>query len=230
MSRFEMKEPTREVPKIPSYMHLPWSPEEAREQKFMTEEEFNKEARISSESVIVTEKLDGSNVRLTRDAIHSRSNKDPSYEWYDRLKAEHSNWGWNIPDNIVLYGEWMYAKHSIKYTNLSNYLYVFLALDLNEMCWLSWDKTEELAVNLGVETVPIIDRYSRGFDEQIEPEGESVFGPTREGYVVRTTSGFHWSDFKRCVAKCVRHDHVSTDTHWRDQKIEPNKLSDSSEG
>ncbi len=226
MTRFELSEPEREVPKIPSYMHLPWSPEDARDQKFMTEREFYEEARISSEASIVTEKLDGSNVRLTRNAVHSRSRRDPSYDWYDRLKSQHAEWGWRIPENTVLYGEWMYAEHSIHYTDLTNYLYIFLALDLDEMRWLSWEETVDLAGDIGVETAPVIDRYPSGFDEELEPEGESHYGPTREGYVVRTEVGFPWYEFKRCVAKCVRHDHVSTDVHWRNQETIPNELTD----
>ncbi len=226
MTRFEMEPPTREVPKIPSMMHLPWSPEDAREQKFMTEREFNEESRVSAEPAILTEKLDGSNVRLTRDAVHSRSKRDPGYDWFSWLKSEHNKWGYRIPENIVLYGEWMYAKHSIKYTGLDSYLYIFLALDLDEMRWLSWEETKELAEDIGVQTVPVLGEYPNGFDEEIEPEGVSNFGDTREGFVARTISGFEWEEFTRCVSKCVRHDHVSTDKHWKYQETEPNELTE----
>lgn len=49
-----------------------------------------------------------------------------------------------------------------------------------------------------------------------------------EGYVVRISDSFHYDDFSKSVAKCVRAGHVgSTDDHWMIQWNEKmvNKLA-----
>lgn len=46
----------------------------------------------------------------------------------------------------------------------------------------------------------------------------------QEGYVVRLASEFEFKDFSKSVAKFVRSDHVTTDEHWMNKKIVPNKL------
>lgn len=221
--------PEREVPKIPSYMHLPWSREHARDQKFMTDRQFEA-ARIADEPVVVTEKLDGANVRLTREAVHSRSRRSPTHdgpgEVYSRLKSRHARFKDAIPEGVVLYGEWMYAEHSVHYPSLEDFLFVFGALDTESMKWQSWAETESLADAIGAAVPPVIDQSSSGFEGRMEPSGESQYGPTREGYVVRLQSGFSWRDFRRSVAKCVRENHVQTDKHWAKQAVTPNELAD----
>lgn len=220
--------PTRDIPKIPSMWHLPSSQEHAREQDFMSEKEFQR-SLIATEPTVVTEKLDGSNVRLTREAIHSRSRQDPSHESFDRLKARHGEFAHRIPEEIVLYGEWVYAEHSIHYSELSDYLHIFAAVDIADYTWLSWEATKKVAERVGVETVPVLDIIDTGLatlPELPEPSGESAYGPTREGYVARITSQFPHEDFKKAVAKSVRENHVQTDEHWKHQPVTPNDLAE----
>jgi hypothetical protein len=46
----------------------------------------------------------------------------------------------------------------------------------------------------------------------------------KEGFVVRTTDSFGYSEFSYNVAKFVREKHVTTDQHWMNAEIEPNGL------
>jgi len=47
----------------------------------------------------------------------------------------------------------------------------------------------------------------------------------KEGYVVRTFSGFHYKNFPMCVGKFVRERHVLTTKHWmHGQLMERNQL------
>ena len=55
----------------------------------------------------------------------------------------------------------MYAVHSIKYTNLSSYFYIF-SIWIDNIC-LSWDETIEYAEILGLEIVQVI--YDGIYDE-----------------------------------------------------------------
>ncbi len=90
---------------------------------------------------------------------------------------------------------------------------------------LSWDKTVEWAALLGLETAPIL--YRGIWNEETIKKCYSkisVFGGEQEGYVVRTTDGFQYDDFKNSVAKFVRKNHVQTDQHWLSKSVIPNGL------
>ena len=73
---------------------------------------------------------------------------------------------------------------------------------------------------LGVKTVP---ELWKGFvydEKQLKELVDkfvnmpSVYGDTREGVVIRLTNSFPIDDFKHCVCKWVRPNHVQTDEHW----------------
>jgi hypothetical protein len=60
-----------------------------------------------------------------------------------------------------------------------------------------------------------------------QKEIEKSFEPYRtnhEGYVLRLAGDFHYSQFKRSLAKFVRKNHVQTSNHWKFERIEKNKL------
>ena len=53
-----------------------------------------------------------------------------------------------------------------------------------------------------------------------------VYGDIREGYVIRLESSFYWENNKyyQPIMKYVRANHVTTDKHWRNQKIKVQRL------
>lgn len=198
--------------------HLPWS-EEAENTRSNKVLQSTENMPFTEVELVVTEKMDGANACLTSEKVYARSHSgEPHREEWDYLKKKHrEELMHKIPDHLAVYGEYLYARHSIKYTELPDYFLVFAVLDMEEEKWLSWKETVMTAIDLGLETVPVIEQ---GFWEEINkdrsPSGESEFGDTREGYVVRPFRGFDygkWSDF---AAKCVRENHVTTsELHWR---------------
>ena len=62
-----------------------------------------------------------------------------------------------IPRNIQLFGENMFAVHSIEYDKLKAFFYVFAALEDGHF-WLPWDHVTELSNEIGVLTVPVLTR------------------------------------------------------------------------
>lgn len=217
----------KHVPKMPSMKHLPWSEEEARQQKWLNESET--EEIFEGEEVVMLEKLDGANACITNDKVYARSHSgEPHREEWDYLKKKHrEELMHKIPENIAIFGEYLYARHSIKYESLPSYFIAFGAYKLDENKWLSWDETVELADEIGLPTAPVIKRgwwHPRSFKD--DPEGTSKHGITREGYVIRTTDSFKLDNLKQNMAKCVREDHVQTEElHWRKGgEIETNDL------
>jgi hypothetical protein len=92
---------------------------------------------------------------------------------------------------------------------------------------LSWDETQEWFGLMGITPVPILydgvwnEKLIRGlYDERRDYHDH-------EGYVVRTADSFSYGDFRRCVAKFVRANHVAPEKHnWFTQQIIPNRLKD----
>jgi len=46
----------------------------------------------------------------------------------------------------------------------------------------------------------------------------------KEGYVIRNFREFHFDDFVKNVGKFVRPKHITTDQHWMEKAVVPNKL------
>jgi hypothetical protein len=73
---------------------------------------------------------------------------------------------------------------------------------------------------LGIETVPVL--YEGIFDEEIIKNLK--INDSMEGYVVRNSDSFPYSESKHNVAKFVRANHVTTENHWMHSEVIPNKL------
>ncbi|MBO1581048.1 RNA ligase family protein [Bacillus sp. XF8] len=205
--------------KYPRTFHLPWSETKTDDDKML-----KNLAHFIGKEVIVTEKLDGENCSIYRNAIHARSidsNDHQSRHWVKMLQA---TIGYQIPENWRVCEENLFAKHSIFYRELESYFYLFSIWDDNNMC-LSWDQTIEWSEKLSLITAPVL--YKGMFDEEKIKScytKNSFLGGEQEGYVVRLVDGFHYNNFKNSVAKFVRENHVQTDEHWLNKKITPNEF------
>lgn len=206
--------------KFPRTPHLPWSPgrsgdDVALGSTFTLEE---------SEEVIITEKMDGENTNLYRDCIHARSIDFKSHPSRDWVRSFHATMCFDIPDDLRICGENLFAKHSIFYDQLPSYFLVF-SIFQGYTC-LSWDETTEWCGLLGLEVVPVL--YRGPWETkaiQACLRGASVYGEEQEGYVVRSAGRFTIDEFGQCVAKYVREGHVQTDQHWLRSAVVPNKLA-----
>lgn len=197
--------------KFPRTPHLPWSP------GFTGDDERLADCNHFKHKVIVmTEKLDGENTTIYSDGyIHARSIDSNSSPWQSYIKGQFSYLANELPDGWRIMGENMFAIHSIEYTSLTDYFYVFGIADGNIM--LPWDDIEKICSDLGLSVVPVIDigpwnefHYrSFGFDKC-----KSLLGEIIEGYVLRNRDSFFIDEYAQNVAKFVRKEHVQTDEHW----------------
>lgn len=203
---------------------------------------------FEGKEVVVTEKLDGENTTIYPDGgVHARSidtSHHASRSWLKQFAAMKSV---DIPEHLRICGENVFAFHSILYTELPTYFFVFGIYDSDNFC-LSWDETEEWCNLLGLVTTPCI--YRGKWDEDLicnrlwtgqghfptyEATTEShfkfpdTFRPCEaEGYVVRLAEGFPYEDFSTSCAKYVRENHVRTAGNWLTRPVFPNKTIDSS--
>jgi len=210
--------------KYPQTLHLPWSPGLSRGDK-----RAKSIPGILGTEIVISEKLDGSNVCLSRERVFARTHSSrPTHESFDCLKAIHAVKCRSLPAGVQLFGEWCYAVHTIKYADLPRYLFVIGVLDGSN--WWNWDEIESLSSQLGLSTVPVLFRGSFKRQQELISKTEdlagspSIYGGEREGLVVRKVGAFPSGDFSRFVFKWVRKDHVQSDEHWLNKPIDKNRL------
>ena len=201
--------------KYPRTFHLPWSEGCTSDDKKLAGSDH-----FIGQQVVITEKMDGENTTIYHDHVHARS-LDGSHHWSRSRVKELQSRLYDLPEDLRICGENLYAKHSIKYDNLVDYFQVF-GIWSNEEC-LSWKDTVEWAEILGLKTVPVL--YSGVYSYPIIKEIQSKMDFSRnEGYVVRLADSFRMKDFSKSVAKYVRANHVQTDEHWMTAAPETNTL------
>lgn len=181
--------------------------------------------------VIITEKIDGSNSSLEYGGCFARTHSGPpTHKSFDWLKAYHSSIKYLIPNHIQIFGENVFALHSIYYDRLPSYFLAFNVRDTKKDAWLPWYKVEEWAMTIGVPTVPVLFqgkiKNEKVLQEIVEDlcSKPSKYGPTREGVVIRVSAEFDDKDFSKFCLKAVRANHVQTDEHWAHQEIIKNGL------
>jgi hypothetical protein len=215
-------------PKYPRLFHLPWSPGGTKDDRRLASVDS-----LLNQAVVLSEKMDGSNVCLEAQNVFARSHEgSPRHSSFDALKAIHSGIKHLIPEGVQVFGEWCYAKHSIAYDKLPSYLLVFgvrylpplsthpLVKEMAGNDWLQWDEVQAWAAELGVSTVPELDHGRFATEKQLRKHVEalcalpSACGVEREGVVVRLARSFSNEEFETALGKWVRAGHVKTDIHW----------------
>ena len=207
--------------KYPRTFHLPWSEGATDDDKTL-----NTVAHFEGQEVVITEKLDGENTSIYPDGyLHARSVDGKSHDSQAWVRALAATVGHQLPADWRICGENVYARHSIEYTGLASYLYVF-AIYEGGTC-LSWDDTVAYCELLGLQTAPVLYRGPwNAAAVKACHTGTSRVGGVQEGYVVRVAGAFDYAAFSGSVAKFVRADHVQTGAkHWRASAVTPNTLT-----
>jgi hypothetical protein len=212
--------------KFPRILHLPWSQGASRDDLVLDSVDH-----LCGRPIRITEKTDGSNLTMTRNEIFSRShNGPPTHRSFDAAKALHAQ----IRDEILLgfsiFGEWLWAEHSIHYDHLPGFFLIFDVRDDKRGEWLEEGEIERIADVLGLPQVPVLCRGEftpeslRETCENLMAPGVGPSGDPMEGLVVRACGSF--TDFATNVAKQVRPNHVTTDQHWLRKRIVRNSLEE----
>lgn len=203
--------------KYPRTHHLPFSPGTSSDDKVIATL-----AAFEGEEVVITEKMDGENTSMYRDMIHARS-LDSKYhisrEW---VKSFHASIAYNIPDGCRICGESLYARHSVAYQDLESYFLGF-GVWRGDKC-LDWDTTQSIFTNLGIKKVREFGRGVFNLKTLLNLAVSMDINKT-EGFVVRVTREFNMDEFSSVVAKWVRPGHVTSDDHWMNSTIVPNRMA-----
>lgn len=201
--------------KYPRTYHLPWSPGTTSDDKIS--KSINNLIEVD---IVITEKLDGSNTAMVNKGVFGRSHSVfTKNQWDQEVRQLHDmKVRGHLEDDVFLFGENMEGIHSIEYTNLKSYFYLFGVRDNN--IWIPWSGVEEYSYLLDLPTVPVLFKGVVKSEEELKELVEilvskpSELGGEIEGVVVRSSGMFHNDDFVDNVAKWVRANHVQTTSHW----------------
>jgi ATP-dependent RNA circularization protein (DNA/RNA ligase family) len=207
--------------KYPKTYHLPFSLGLQNDDRRMEDESC-----FNGKQVAVTVKMDGENTSMYRDGIHARSLDSTHHPSRSVVKQIHAGIKHLIPRGWRICGENLYAKHSIHYTDLKSFFYVFSIWNDKNEC-LDLLQTQHMCYELGLTHVEIDSRivlfdYEQHLDFLVHTYNH-IIASGHEGIVIRNVMSYHYNDFQKNLAKAVRPNHVQTDVHWTKEWI-PNEL------
>lgn len=125
-------------------------------------------ATLAGQYAVVEEKLDGANAAISFTAagemlLQSRGHYlvgggrehqfSPFKQW---AQAHEGRLLERLEDRFVLYGEWLYAKHSVSYDQLPHYFCEFDVFDRQEQVFLSTVRRQQLLLGSPVISVPVV--------------------------------------------------------------------------
>jgi hypothetical protein len=125
-------------------------------------------ARLAGRFVVYEEKLDGANCGLRFDArgklwLQSRGHfltggaREKHFNLFKQWAHAHAHALWPaLADRYALYGEWLYAKHTIFYDSLPHYFLEFDVLDTQTGQFLCSQCRRDLLAGLPVVPVPVL--------------------------------------------------------------------------
>ena len=222
---------------------------------------------LRGKSIIVEEKLDGANSGVSFDdsgRLHLQSrghflDGGPREKHFALLKTwanTHKQALWEaLGSRYVLYGEWLYAKHTIFYDCLPHYFMEFDVLDKTHRMFLSTSRRRELLHGLPIKAVPVL--YSgqartvehlrgligrslyktdswkaRLFESALSVGADEERAATEtdcsdlmEGLYIKTESGGVVTGRYKYIRASFLAAVVDSGSHWLDRPIIPNQLS-----
>jgi hypothetical protein len=206
---------------------------------------------VADPSLIVEEKLDGTNVGIHfttagRLVLQCRGHEITSgmHAQYDLFKQ------WTtgkrpvleemLESRFILFGEWLYARHSVHYRGLPHFFFEFDIYDKQEGKFLDLETRLAKLERTGVLTVPVLHRGAATQDELLALIGPSRFDSAFENPLTGRTDNIMEGLYLRTEAsgavsaraKLVRPEfveRVKQSEHWQHTAMVPNLLAGDAE-
>ncbi len=123
---------------------------------------------LTDQTLVVEEKVDGANAAISFSATGQLQLQSRGHFLLGGTRERHFNlfkqWATSLTPSLwevlghryVLYGEWVYAKHTVFYDLLPHYFLEFDVLDTEHSEFLSTDRRADLLAGLPVVSVPVL--------------------------------------------------------------------------
>jgi hypothetical protein len=222
--------------RFPHTPHVAWlGSGEPRDDKVLSPGEVRE---LLADEVVVEEKIDGANLGFSvgDDGVLRAQNRGS----YLDLEAPDGQWRplrrWlatrrhalteALGPQLMLFGEWCYAVHSVRYGALPDWFLAFDVYDRAAGAFWSVDRRNALAVALDLVTVPELSRGRHTIASLKALLGKSrvADGPCEGVYVRRDADGL-----LKARAKLVRAEFMQAiaqdGAHWSKRALEANALA-----
>jgi hypothetical protein len=211
-------------------------------------------ADIVDKPLVIEEKIDGANCGISFSGdgallLQSRGHYltgGPRERQFNLLKSWASLHASDLHDVLgqryILYGEWMYAKHTVFYDQLPHYFLEFDVLDLERDIFLSTEARRALLAGLPITSVPVLQRNSDDLDKLIQhslfksPDWKSKLPPhalsetdpssLAEGLYIKWEEDGEVKGRYKYVRQSFLTAILDSGSHWMDRPIVPNLLKE----
>jgi len=220
--------------RFPHTPHIAWLGEGVpRDDKVLSRHEAD---LFLSEYIVIEEKIDGANLGLSvdEDGMLRAQNRGAYIDLSIGTGQFSTLASWLTPrqdriaealfPDLMLFGEWCRAVHSVRYTALPDWFLVFDVYDRSSKSFWNSLRRNEFASSLGLATVPLIQSRSRqSLDSLTGLLGKSAFSDgLAEGMYLRRED----DEQTLARAKLVRPEFIQQiGDHWSKKSIETNQLA-----
>ena len=224
--------------RFPHTPHLLWLGKgQPRDDKVLTPDEAS---RFLAYDIVVEEKVDGANVGLSVD-VHgglraqnrgrflSQETAHPQFKPFFRwLRSKQNSIIDALYPDLILFGEWCFAVHSIRYSKLPDWFLAFDVYDQNQSEFWSVARRDGLVRGLNLELVPELAAGRFTIAQLQKMRTQSMFGEgSAEGLYLRRDKGDRlvsrakvvWGEFNRGITN-----------HWSRQPFRTNALVNNQKG
>jgi ATP-dependent RNA circularization protein (DNA/RNA ligase family) len=223
--------------RFPQTPHLAWLGRGApRDEKILSVEQI--EILLNS-NIVVEEKLDGANLGFSLNfdndlLVQNRGQyvRAPYSGQFVRLHDWLNLHGENIrhslikrnADDLILFGEWCAARHSLNYDRLPDLFLLFDVYERSTRRFWSSRRRNLIAQEIGLATVPKVFQGHcdlKKLKEMLTNKASQFRHGPLEGFMIRRES----EDFCEDRAKLVRANFTQTiEEHWSRRRIEWNRV------
>lgn len=222
---------------------------------------------IQDKYIVVEEKVDGANTALsfTSDGTMLLQNRghyigggyrDRHYTMFKQWAQVHKDRLYKVLSNrYIMYGEWLYAKHTVFYDALPHYFMEFDVWDRERACYLDTPSRRQLLLKAPVCSVPVLKagvfhkqeellqllgtshyitpNHLHTLKEQSEALGldaerqlrETDASDLMEGLYIKVEAKGKVVDRMKFVRASFLQTVDASETHWVERPIVPNRLS-----
>jgi len=192
---------------------------------------------IQNTSLVIEEKVDGSNVGIffTKSKLYIQSrghilrgNDHPSFDMFKAWVFSKTDILNSIlKDRYIMYGEWLYAVHTLRYNRLPHYFLEFDILDKKHMKFLSTNKRQSLLADSGIQSVPVLHKGAlKSMKQLVLLITTSNFGgEPMEGMYLKIEEDGYVTDRCKFVRKEFLMSAANRGKLWKENQIETQQLA-----
>jgi len=192
---------------------------------------------IINPNLVIEEKIDGTNVGMhfSTDGKfilqcrgHEITSKmhpqfDPLKSWTNVIQKELYS---ILATKYILYGEWMYARHHLKYNKLPHYFIEFDIYDKEKNQFLDTTTRQNKLKETSIESITMLNyKKLQSIDDLVKLLARSKYGDVlSEGLYLKIEQGGKVNARSKFVRKEFTGEVQALGSHWSKRQIETNKL------